>query len=62
MRDVGTWILMLREPFKWKPHKNVSTDAKYRGGSIRSSKEAAERQWSKGIELSVLFISQSAMR
>lgn len=56
--NVGTCVLMLREPFKWKPHKNVSTNAKSRGGLTRSSDEAAERSWSEGVELSVLLLSQ----
>jgi len=30
---------MLREKFKWKPHKNQSTNAKYRGGTDCSSDE-----------------------
>nr|NGY94822.1 hypothetical protein [Neochlamydia sp. AcF84] len=39
----GTWepvALMKREKFKWKPHKNQSTDARNRGGIARSSEEA----------------------
>jgi hypothetical protein len=56
--NVGTCVLMLREPFKWKPHKNVSTKAKHRGGSTRISWEVSERKWSEGVELSVLLISQ----
>lgn len=39
--NVGSWALMLREPFKWKPHKNVSINAKLRGGLERSSDEAS---------------------
>ena len=39
--NVGTYALMLREPFKWKPHKNVSIDAKRRGGLECSSDEAS---------------------
>ena len=39
--NVGTCILMLRERFKWKPHKNLSTDTVYRGGLVRSSEEGA---------------------
>jgi len=38
----GTWeptTWMLRERFKWKPHKNQSTNAVYRGGITRSSYE-----------------------
>jgi hypothetical protein len=31
---------MLRKKFKWKSHKNESTDARYRGGTTRSSDEA----------------------
>ncbi len=57
--NVGTCTLMLREPFKWKHHKNVSTNAGCRGGLTRSSCEVAERQWSEGVELSVLLVSQS---
>jgi hypothetical protein len=30
---------MLREPFKWTPHKNQSTDARHWGGAARSSVE-----------------------
>jgi hypothetical protein len=41
--NVGTCVLMLREPFKWKHHKTVSTKAKHRDGSTRISCEAAER-------------------
>jgi hypothetical protein len=32
---------MLREKFKRKPRKSESTDARHRGGAIRSSEEAA---------------------
>ena len=32
---------MLREPSKWKPHEDLSTDARHRGGSTRSSEEAS---------------------
>lgn len=56
--NVGTCVLMLRESFKWKHHKNVSTDAKHRGGLTRNSEEVAETQWSEGVELSVLLVSQ----
>lgn len=49
---------MLRELFKWKHHKNISINAKHRGGLTRSSVEAVERQWSEGVELSVLLIGQ----
>jgi hypothetical protein len=52
--NVGTCVVMLREPSKWKPHKRVSTKAKHRGGLTRSSDEAVERLWSEGVELSVL--------
>jgi hypothetical protein len=31
---------MLREQFKWRTHKNLSTDARRRGGLERSSDEA----------------------
>jgi len=30
---------MIREKFKWRPHKNESTDAQHRGGVTRSSGE-----------------------
>jgi hypothetical protein len=30
---------MIREKFKWRHHKNESTDAEHRGGVIRSSDE-----------------------
>jgi hypothetical protein len=30
---------MLREKFKWRPHKNQSTDARHRGGLPRISVE-----------------------
>ena len=32
---------MLREPSKWKTHKDLSTDARHRGGLVRSSDEAS---------------------
>jgi hypothetical protein len=57
--NVGTYVLMPRERSKWKSHEDLSTDAGYRGGLTRSSDEAAERQWSEGVELSVLQVSQS---
>ena len=31
--------MMIREKFKWRPHKNESTDAQHRGGVTRSSEE-----------------------
>ena len=40
----GTWepvVPMLREKSKWKPHKDESTDAEHRGGSVRSSDEVS---------------------
>ena len=39
--NVGTCALLLREPFKWKPHKSVSINARLRGGLERSSAEAS---------------------
>jgi hypothetical protein len=30
---------MIREKFKWRTHKNESTDAEHRGGSSCSSEE-----------------------
>ena len=32
---------MIREKFKWKPHKNQSTDARNRDGIARSSEEVS---------------------
>jgi len=32
---------MLREKFKWRPHKNESTDAEHSGGPPRSSDEVS---------------------
>ncbi len=32
---------MLREKFKWKTHKNESTDAEHSGGPTRSSDEVS---------------------
>jgi len=32
---------MLREKSKWRPHKDASTDAAYRGGTARMSEEAS---------------------
>jgi len=32
---------MLREKFKWKPHKNESTNEEYSGGLARSSDEVS---------------------
>jgi len=32
---------MLREPFKWKPHEDLSTEAEHSGGVMRSSVEGA---------------------
>ncbi|MBS1258474.1 MAG: hypothetical protein MAG551_01533 [Candidatus Scalindua arabica] len=43
---------MLREPSKWQNHKDVSTNAGFRGGSTRSSVEVGESQGSEGIGLS----------
>ncbi len=43
---------MLREPSKWQNHKDVSTNAEFRGGSTRISEEVGESQWSEGVELS----------
>ena len=39
VRNLGICILMLREPFKRRPRENQSTNAKYRGGVMRSSVE-----------------------
>ena len=41
--NVGTYVLMLREKSKWRPHKDLSTNAVCRGGSTRSSYEAADK-------------------
>jgi hypothetical protein len=32
-------VLMQREPFKWRTHKNLSTDARHWGGVARISDE-----------------------
>jgi RNA-directed DNA polymerase len=32
---------MLREKYKWKPHKYESTEAEHRGGATRSSDEGS---------------------
>ena len=32
---------MIREKFKWRTHKDESTDAEHRGGAIRSSDEGS---------------------
>lgn len=40
----GTWepvAPMRREKFKWRTHKNESTDAEHRGGAARSSDEGS---------------------
>jgi RNA-directed DNA polymerase len=40
----GTWepvVSMAREKFKWRPHKNESTDARHGGGLPRSSDEVS---------------------
>ena len=34
-------MLMLREPFKWRPHESQSTDAAYWDGVVRISVEVA---------------------
>jgi hypothetical protein len=41
--NVGTYVLVLRETSKWKPHKDLSTKTVRRGGLIRSSDEVTER-------------------
>ena len=42
--NVGTYTLMLRKSFKWKPHKKLSTNAMCRGGSTRSSDDVPDIQ------------------
>ena len=40
----ATWepvVPMPREKSKWKPHKDLSTDAEHRGGSLRMSEEGS---------------------
>ena len=32
---------MIREKHKWKPHKDLSTDAEHRDGATRSSDEVS---------------------
>jgi RNA-directed DNA polymerase len=46
---------MTREKFKWKPHKNQSTDARNRDGIARSSEEASVM----GVERRGLYYSAS---
>jgi hypothetical protein len=41
VRNVGTCSLMSREPSKWKPHKDVSINARSRDGPERSSDETS---------------------
>ena len=41
MWNVGTWVAMLREQLKWKPHESQSTEARHRGGVARKSEEGA---------------------
>jgi hypothetical protein len=50
-RNVGTSASMQTEKFKWKNHKNESTDAESRGGTTRSSDEVLETGWSEGVVL-----------
>jgi hypothetical protein len=52
---------MLREKSKWKHHKDLSTNVVHRGGFTRISDEGVEKQWSEGVELSVLFVNQLPM-
>jgi hypothetical protein len=56
--NVGTSVLMLRKRSKWRTHKDLSTKARHWGGLTRISEEAAEKQWSEGVELSVLLFNQ----
>lgn len=51
-------MLIIRERFKWRTHKDLSTNVACGGGLTRSSCEVDESQWSKGVELSVLLMSQ----
>lgn len=53
-RNVGTLAPMQTEKFKWKNHKNESTDAESRGGTTRSSDEVLETGWSEGVVLMAL--------
>ena len=41
VRNLGICASMLRERLKRRPRKSLSTDAKYRGGVMRSSEEGA---------------------
>jgi len=53
---------MPREQSKWKNHKDLSTDAKHRGGATRSSDEepvmGVER---RGCIVQLILIKQPAM-
>ena len=53
----GTWepvASMLREPSKRKTRKDLSTDARHRGGMARSSEEAGQCRGSEGA-MSLMF-------
>ena len=50
---------MLRERSEWQTHKDLSTNAEFRGGSTRISEEVVERQWSEGVELSSFTIEST---
>jgi len=58
----GTWepvASMRRERSKWKPHKDLSTDARHRGGMARSSCEGrVMRLEPRGHVTQVLTVGQ----
>lgn len=50
---------MLREKFKWRPHKNESTNARHWGGLIRSSEETSVMEGgAKGLGCPVVIKCQ----
>jgi len=53
---------MLREKSKWKPHKDLSTDAEHRGGATRSSDERSVMDVERrGCIVQLILIKQPEM-
>jgi len=53
---------MRREPFKWRTHKNLSTDARRRDGLERSSEEASVMEVERRVPgHSALYAGQPEM-
>ena len=53
-------VSMRREPFTWRPHKNLSTDARHWDGVARSRDEVAVM--AKGRRRAVLSVSNWAFQ